>query len=477
MGHIFIAHVEEDADVALGIALGLEKAGYLTWTYEVDSVVGSSYILRTGEAVAQSQAVIVIISPDSLGSNQVTKEVVRAHESGKHFIPILKNITHIEFQNRQPEWREAIGSATSISVPKAGVADIIPSIITGVALLGIKPETKTDSVRMARIENAIDELKGQPPTHHIPHDLETKKTKSKKPLLISLSILLILAVMVSVLMLNRGKNNKKIDQIVTTTTTSSGEMTSAATTSAKTTIGTQTTTKQNSTTALNAEPDLAILNISNSPSNPSDGQPTTFTVAVVNQGKAGADSFFVYFYVDGTYQDEVQIDSLSAGATITKTFNWTASLGTHTINFAVDPTNLIDESNETNNSKDLVLPITLQPDLIIQSIKCSSIPAIGTNINVIVTVQNRGNGKSIPCNLGCSYYQYINKAYNPNGNPDVQGILTPIPSIPAGGTVSLNIYFPYGGNPLFQAVADYNDVVPESDETNNSMIVTLSVGP
>jgi hypothetical protein len=74
MNHAFIAHVEEDADVALGIALGLEEAGYRTWCYEVDSVVGTSYIVQTGEALAQSDAVVAIISPHSLSSNQVTKE-------------------------------------------------------------------------------------------------------------------------------------------------------------------------------------------------------------------------------------------------------------------------------------------------------------------------------------------------------------------------------------------------------------------
>ena len=110
MNHIFISHVEEDTVAALEIALALEEAGYRTWCYEIDSIPGTSYILRTGEAVARSEAMMVIISPNSLGSSQITKEIVRAHESDKHFIPILCNITHVEFQNRQPEWREAIRS-------------------------------------------------------------------------------------------------------------------------------------------------------------------------------------------------------------------------------------------------------------------------------------------------------------------------------------------------------------------------------
>ena len=110
MSHIFISHCEEDAEIALEIAISLEKVGYTTWCYELDSIPGPSYLIQTGQAIEQAQSVVLIILPHSVGSRQVTNEVVRAHESGKYFIPILQDITHIEFQNRQPEWREAVGS-------------------------------------------------------------------------------------------------------------------------------------------------------------------------------------------------------------------------------------------------------------------------------------------------------------------------------------------------------------------------------
>ena len=102
MSDIFISHVEEDADIALTIALGLEEAGYTAWSYELDSIPGPSYLVQTGEAVEASQVIVVVISPHSLGSRQVTSEVVRAHETNKRFIPVLRNITHAEFQKRQP---------------------------------------------------------------------------------------------------------------------------------------------------------------------------------------------------------------------------------------------------------------------------------------------------------------------------------------------------------------------------------------
>ena len=161
MSDVFIAHVEEDADVALEIALGLEEAGYSTWCYEVDSIPGPSYLLQTGQAVGRAKAVVVVISPHSIGSRQVTKEIIRAHESGGEFIPILRGIAHIEFQNRQPEWREAIGAATSTVIPKEGLAGILPRIVAGVKTLGIQPGMKTDSARIAQIRRVLSQLPGR----------------------------------------------------------------------------------------------------------------------------------------------------------------------------------------------------------------------------------------------------------------------------------------------------------------------------
>jgi aspartate/tyrosine/aromatic aminotransferase len=143
---VFISHVEGDAKVALEIAQGLEQAGYKTWYYERDSVAGLSYLLQTMHAIEQSVAVVLIISSHSLSSNQVTKEVIRTHEAGKLFIPLLDGISHLEFQQRQPEWREAIGSATSLSIPKQGISSILPRIIDGLASLGVKKRDESASL-------------------------------------------------------------------------------------------------------------------------------------------------------------------------------------------------------------------------------------------------------------------------------------------------------------------------------------------
>jgi len=140
MSHIFISHVEEDTALARELARGIEAAGYGTWHYQRDTVPGAPYLIQVGKAIEECGAFVLIVSPKSLGSNQVTSEVVRAFEAGKHFIPVLSGITDAEFKERQPLWRQALSASTSILIPPQGVSAILPRILEGLKALGVKPE-------------------------------------------------------------------------------------------------------------------------------------------------------------------------------------------------------------------------------------------------------------------------------------------------------------------------------------------------
>ena len=139
MSHLFISHIEEDENLAQRIAEYVEKRGYRAWYYERDSVPGVSYLIQTGQAIENAGAVLLIVSPVALGSYQITKEIVRAHEAGKPFIPVLLDISHRELQIRQPEWREALGAAASIRIPSEGLAAVLPRIVAGLQFLGVLP--------------------------------------------------------------------------------------------------------------------------------------------------------------------------------------------------------------------------------------------------------------------------------------------------------------------------------------------------
>jgi len=135
---VLISHVEEDAQVAIEVAKALEQAGYATWYYERDSVPGPSYLDQVNEAIEGCQALLLIVSRDALSSNQVTNEVVVAYEMGKHLVPLLLDISHAEFQQRQRAWRQALGAAASIPVSAGNASAVVSRVVAGLQALGIQ---------------------------------------------------------------------------------------------------------------------------------------------------------------------------------------------------------------------------------------------------------------------------------------------------------------------------------------------------
>ena len=132
---IFISYTEADSDTVSELAKGLEKAGYHTWYYERDSLPGPAYLKQVIENINSSKILLVIISVDSLLSTQVYNEITYAHENQKPFMPVLKNITHAEFQQRKPDWRMILGAYTTIRIPNSGVDQILDKIIQGTKAL------------------------------------------------------------------------------------------------------------------------------------------------------------------------------------------------------------------------------------------------------------------------------------------------------------------------------------------------------
>ena len=78
MGHIFISHSERDFGIVKEIANGLEVAGYRTFYFERDILPGASYVTQLLNALDSCEAVVLLISPRSVGSDQITKEVIHA---------------------------------------------------------------------------------------------------------------------------------------------------------------------------------------------------------------------------------------------------------------------------------------------------------------------------------------------------------------------------------------------------------------
>lgn len=128
---VFISHVEEDADTAHELARALEARGISTW----HPAPGQT----APDTLEHAKAVVVLASPAALGSTRMRDEVVHAYAAGRPMVPVLIGLDHAEMTARQPEWRAALGAATSIEVPPEGLAAILPRLLSGVAALTAPP--------------------------------------------------------------------------------------------------------------------------------------------------------------------------------------------------------------------------------------------------------------------------------------------------------------------------------------------------
>jgi hypothetical protein len=135
---VFISYVQEDGAVAYEIASGLETQGYSSWYYERDCPAGADYFEETHKAISDCEAMVIVISPRSLPSDQITREIVRAVESSKATFPLLLEVTHDDYAHRRPGWHQAMAAANATRIPPERVATVVPSLVAGLGAKGIQ---------------------------------------------------------------------------------------------------------------------------------------------------------------------------------------------------------------------------------------------------------------------------------------------------------------------------------------------------
>ncbi len=222
------------------------------------------------------------------------------------------------------------------------------------------------------------------------------------------------------------------------------------------------TNNEKTVTYATAAPDLVVSGITWSPENPSEGTDITFTVTIKNQGNGKAGYSDVVCYIDNTYQTSIFVPLMDIGATATETFIWIARAGSHDIKAVVDYNSRITESDEANNAKTVVLP-AVAPDLIIQDVTWSPttlLPAHMVTFNITVKNQGRSEAGFFRVHL---YIDGIYRAWQ-----DVAGIS-------AGASVNSAFnWTAQAGSHDIKVIADGDNFVDESDESNNAQTITVS---
>lgn len=221
------------------------------------------------------------------------------------------------------------------------------------------------------------------------------------------------------------------------------------------------------------------------------GGSIVITNVVNNQGSSAAGFFEVRLMLSTdqtiTSSDTVltyrNVNSLAAGAS--NSANTTVTLpngmtpGTYYLGAIVDIQNLVSETNETNNSlAGNAIAIVIGEDLVITAVSGPSSGQRGTNIIITNTAKNQGTGQAgfFEVRLFLSPDQTITASDTVLGYRNVS-------SLAAGVSNSANttVTIPSGLTPgtyYIGAIADTANVLPEDNETNNSLAGnTINVTP
>ena len=244
-------------------------------------------------------------------------------------------------------------------------------------------------------------------------------------------------------------------------------------------------------------PDLVMTAVTPNASSVPAGNTLSVSDTVKNQGTGSTGtSFFIGYHLstNATYGDGDDIpipttrvvDPVDAGDTDSDT---TALLipasvapGLYYVCALADSTSAVAENNADNNT--LCSAATVQvtrPDLVVSALSPNAASfAAGGTLSVTDTVQNIG-GASTGASSIVAYSLSTDTTY---GNADDVPLTTTrgvgILAAGAGSTATTNLLIPAStplGTYYVCAMADSGDAVSESDETNNSLCSTATVGP
>ena len=220
-------------------------------------------------------------------------------------------------------------------------------------------------------------------------------------------------------------------------------------------------------------PDLTVTSVTPAKASYRAGETVTISTTIKNQGEADTGSFVVRLAPSGGSVQTRTVSGLKVGESTTLTWTFTAPVLSETevwiITVTADSTGVIAESDESNNSASgSVTILGEKPDLCITSLTPDADSyAPGETITFTAVVKNNGV-------IACPESQIR------FSGAEITSQTKPLSRIPAGGSVSISFALTAPGivgekTYTVTAMADPNNAVEESDESNNSRSSSFTV--
>ena len=194
----FLSYSRRDQGPALALAAELKALGVLIWVDQIDIAIGSAWDSSIETALRQSEALVILLSPNSVRSQPVLDELGYALDERKPIVPVLlepcdkplriRRFQHIRFETN-------IGHVARLIVGALGKADgnataarnaiplhAIPSANVGERMTAAQPAEVTSSTGGAALTPSTlgpqAEISRSAPTP--PHPKRSKRGYAKE---------------------------------------------------------------------------------------------------------------------------------------------------------------------------------------------------------------------------------------------------------------------------------------------------------
>lgn len=121
-GRLFVSHASSDIDVAQEIVAICEERGIATWLAERDIRVGENYAAQIYNAVVASSHILVLMSPESVASHHVRREVNVAIDNGVAVLPLVVSQSTDVMNTLPSDWKYWLGVIQAIPFSSADAA-------------------------------------------------------------------------------------------------------------------------------------------------------------------------------------------------------------------------------------------------------------------------------------------------------------------------------------------------------------------
>jgi TIR domain len=110
MGHIFISYSRKDSEFVDRLIEALEKYGFPTWQ-DVNAIAGGEvWKGAISKAVRESDAFLIVLSPQSASSENVSKELAVATKYARRILPVMYQACKIpdkmEYDLAELQWAD-----------------------------------------------------------------------------------------------------------------------------------------------------------------------------------------------------------------------------------------------------------------------------------------------------------------------------------------------------------------------------------